>query len=1854
MIENKLIFFNKEGDALNTIWNEDSQKWEADLIFHENSSDTFKTIGLYTFEKVEAFDYLSDKLVLEKWQLFNENGIYFYESDNLNYKVSKIEPSNKDSKFFSKWIYGENFDNIFKEGTLIRFNDPIFEFTNINKVYEVIDTKKDAFLIVSDLSNATFSSIYSPTYSISSTYDDIYVSSVNSISVFDYLNPDLSNKLSSWSEPNFYNKLFDGRKLNIINTDLNDGVYTIKNKSLNDSEFYNYFIDEDSLLSNQKLIVSIELLSSNPFIYEGNLNLQSDRILFSSEIPSILKPGVQFVIPESISNNIGIEIGDIDTFSQIQNTKYISVDDLVIYDNKIYQCILGHTYSMFSPILPIDNLYWVDTPNYLPASTTLTPEIISDATIQLTNNVFIFEQLGEIDNKSTIYKFTDKYSEDFRTLGINLNFNGSKMTSELIWSSNWANIRYFADNSTNEISQLEIKRVKNIEVEEILKKEINLNKNKRFNYLIEFTDIDDFGIKITINGQEYYQDVVFIFNGTSVDMIRTIDKTLRDWSKKWFVQLSRLGILPNLEYVGGGSPIYYNSISLSTEYPNVPIDFEVVVGNTAEFFVYNSDISISELGANLNIIINEISYNQESVPTTLPNYSVSLTIDNWIESWSDYLSAFDIYVTKLNSNTLSFKTKRQNSINSLDIKIGLNDLPGQKRWNIISKSSGNLGSMITSNSIGLTTGPTQSFTEAGFSTGMLVSIINTIFPYNNQEYNTLYLNNNIMNLSYQGPFWGSDSICDGTSSVVLEYPDGSTFSICSPGSGFISSGAEFNLSQYNDSFSIVVTGDNQYFVSSSPTINNPVDLLYVQLSEKVFILGTTLESWDALNKTKIKNISLPGNVNPKLLKFNSFNNYLYVLTENIIYKIDPIIDEIISTISLSDIPNEIEINPSNGDIYVTYDTSNKISIYSQTDSLISDLTITGTGFKISKNFSDGNIYIPTSNNSVLEIDNVNRIISTTYSIAGVSEEIIYNWSNSDILVSSSNIVRINSGTSSNTTINGGSDVRMIFNSSINQTLIVRSDNTIELFDSLYNTIFSKSIGNFGETSFNKFDTDFYMASGSQILVIDSNNGNIKFNESIPGGNITKSVYNPKRRSIWFLQPTSNRIIEIEVSITSAVSIVGNQFLRIIENQLGTLSPDFNPLTTLWFKTREFLRKPRENFDYEGKKVNFIWKLEEENKDIFLFDFSGDQLDNTGTFAYTGPKPLTNVCLNRNKNKNKEKVAIPEYQQTIFDEIKYELDWINSSSNINFLPEPLETFIGFNSNTEGVVSNKLSLIKRELVSMTLNPDNLNSNFVDFNLKSDGTGIYGKIILNPNSTEVFTTDNLGNYRGFLPGQIVQIFLSDITNNKNQFISFNNGIIVKIREIYNREIIVDFTDNLFLPESNVISGYPKTGLMTYLRTTISVVDKEIATFNIKGQTEIEDIRFKTELSNTGKEINSETAWIFKEYDINEQGVDWNFLNKKRKELLLVRNQIFPYVGSYKSIINAINYFGYNDLSLYEYFRNVNELSPDFQKLFKIEVPDIFNNSVKGFDKKEFFSLPNPNFSETKLFNLTYRITDKKGNSILTYSLKEVIIKLDGLKDWLEKNVIPITHNILDITGLTDFEGTTNVQHKSYDVTLLKINERFSPVDFKINEAYLLPVNSSSSVYNVLVEFNSNETPDYFSLEVRTFKTHKEWEPFKTYNTGDKISYIGKLFESTKDNNRINNPYEYESISEWSLSINYEPGQIANYKKETYIFAGTQSSFDYTNTTTPLVDTNWTNISYWKEINLSPVQTIKTFKTDLNNFNFTIDTNVDPFIQVKCASDNGRGSTYTKIRNYEIRWIEDISTPILTIVEDPLPNRI
>ena len=151
-MENKLVFFDKSGNALNFNFDDVDQRYEGKMIFDHNGSDTFKTIGLYMFEKIEAFEYKQgDELKLVKFQLFNEYGINFAGSIYQDCPITGFETVNDDSEFYSKWIFGENLDVKYPIGSQIRFEQSWAEFTDTNITYPVVQSKKGAIMILSSL-----------------------------------------------------------------------------------------------------------------------------------------------------------------------------------------------------------------------------------------------------------------------------------------------------------------------------------------------------------------------------------------------------------------------------------------------------------------------------------------------------------------------------------------------------------------------------------------------------------------------------------------------------------------------------------------------------------------------------------------------------------------------------------------------------------------------------------------------------------------------------------------------------------------------------------------------------------------------------------------------------------------------------------------------------------------------------------------------------------------------------------------------------------------------------------------------------------------------------------------------------------------------------------------------------------------------------------------------------------------------------------------------------------------------------------------------------------------------------------------------------------------------------------------------------------------------------------------------------------------------------------------------------------------------------------------------------------------------------------------------------------------------
>ena len=225
------------------------------------------------------------------------------------------------------------------------------------------------------------------------------------------------------------------------------------------------------------------------------------------------------------------------------------------------------------------------------------------------------------------------------------------------------------------------------------------------------------------------------------------------------------------------------------------------------------------------------------------------------------------------------------------------------------------------------------------------------------------------------------------------------------------------------------------------------------------------------------------------------------------------------------------------------------------------------------------------------------------------------------------------------------------------------------------------------------------------------------------------------------------------------------------------------------------------------------------------------------------------------------------------------------------------------------------------------------------------------------------------------------------------------------------------------------------TYKRT-LQITDKctntIVAEFTVWAESIEEDERLKVMTQNMGYNVIAADSTIFRDTNLKEALPDFVEINLKRKEIMMEGSNIYPFIGSYKGLINAIKFFGYNNLKVKEFWKNVNANSPQFGKYIQSSTVDLFSPTV-DFDDKSI-TLPNKNFRKTSMFSLIYRInkitpdtyTDEDlpvTEEVQDFTIEEVLIKLFGLKRKLEKEYLPLNAHIKDITAEADYFGLLEV---------------------------------------------------------------------------------------------------------------------------------------------------------------------------------------------------------------------------------------
>jgi len=676
----------------------------------------------------------------------------------------------------------------------------------------------------------------------------------------------------------------------------------------------------------------------------------------------------------------------------------------------------------------------------------------------------------------------------------------------------------------------------------------------------------------------------------------------------------------------------------------------------------------------------------------------------------------------------------------------------------------------------------------------------------------------------------------------------------------------------------------------------------------------------------------------------------------------------------------------------------------------------------------------------------------------------------------------------------------------------------------------------------------------------------------------------------------------KISINGSTYISQNKSFNIIgltENiiSLSYQGPFWNiSLLDLDIESDFFIRYPKSGLDGINVQTKYKWTWKDTQiNDMFLYDFSGTQLQPYTEYFpnYNGITPLCgengeyDITLNYKPNTDINEISNPYKQQTIFDTITFDIPYINSNITNNQLePDPMQIFIGYNTLNEGWTNARLYLEKIEDVVFSLTTTSVGSSYDDLFIFKDN---YVEIQFSTNTIDFISL-------GFKTGQIIQ-FSSNDTSSDGQLLGklSNNGIDYTIKEIYLNKLV--FEENVIEETSvksvvkNTLPFYDINGNLLYvnrlLNVNISVLPKQIAYFDLYGETEGVDIRHEININNKNLNIlKLQDYFIFKEVDINENGIDWVLMNRKRKELIEIYPEIFNYLASYKSVIYAINFFGYNDLTFTEYFQNIDPENSKFGKLFNLELLNLLTKDSTEYlySNLAYENYRNQGFRKTNLFSLNYKITDDNGNFINAYSLEEVKVKLLGLKRWLTENIIPIGTKILDINGKYKIQNNFILEHESYMTKNFRTEEYSDAISFHVT-GYLQPISQGSNLYNISVQFistNTNSEDIWFDYVIKTF-----------------------------------------NLSKWN-NITYLPETILFHNNNIWINNVTSSPTDE-----PGINNIWEITTLDK---LQNTQILRSSKNDLDPVSFSINQNIDPYFIVEVFWHSGYSNTKKMTKSYII----------------------
>lgn len=314
--------------------------------------------------------------------------------------------------------------------------------------------------------------------------------------------------------------------------------------------------------------------------------------------------------------------------------------------------------------------------------------------------------------------------------------------------------------------------------------------------------------------------------------------------------------------------------------------------------------------------------------------------------------------------------------------------------------------------------------------------------------------------------------------------------------------------------------------------------------------------------------------------------------------------------------------------------------------------------------------------------------------------------------------------------------------------------------------------------------------------------------------------------------------------------------------------------------------------------------------------------------------------------------------------------------------------------------------------------------------------------------------------------------------------------------------------------MEGCYQNYLAIYLQTKDNKKDAYfMGAISVKSEFIGEDERFRTLLTNFGIPDPIKYSNLFSDNNFEESLPNYEIINNKSKELFLTYTDIFSYIGTYKALINAVKFLGYNDIIFKEWYK-INDINNQVREI-STQVVDLTTNTFIQNALKEYNISIDEYTQYTKLNKLS-----------MIYHLNEINENIPEDNSILQLNIpTGIYENFIEIINEV-FNKYSIINKLQYKDNIQKIKNDY--IDLLIKNITYIDYNDTND--NIQIGLN-----EYKDSIIQLLTAYNSTIPKYIYNDEDKtnyiddissniIEYIKNLLTEHKEKNNIDDCYYFE----------------------------------------------------------------------------------------------------------------------------------